>query len=115
MTQTPANDYVFFLSRSSYRHTRLLAWLLITASLVTALASTILAARLWPMYSHTFTPYLKWEYALFASLLYIALFLLGGSFIRVRFLYALRAQYYQGVFVLESGPSLGLRALSPHT
>src|SRR5258708_22728899 len=98
MTQTPANDYVFFLSRSSYRHTRLLAWLLITASLVTALASTILAARLSPMYSHTFTPYLKWQDALFASLLYIALILLGGSLILVRFLYALPSRFDQCIF-----------------
>lgn len=113
MIQTPANDYVFFLSRSSYKHTRLLAWLLITASLVTALACVILAARLWPMYSHTFTPYLKWQDALFASLLYIALILLGGSLIVVRFLYALRAGYHQGMFILEGGSTLTVRDLSP--
>src|SRR5260370_6908583 len=113
MTQTPANDYVFFLSRSSYRHTRLLAWLLIAASLVTALASPILAARLWPMYSHTFTPYLKWQDALFASLLYIALILLGGGLIVVRFLYALRSGYHQGMFVLEGRSALTVRDVSP--
>lgn len=113
MIQTSANDYVFFLSRSSYKRTRLIAWLLIAASLGVALVCAVLAARLWPMYLHIFTPYLKWQDALLATLLYVVLLLLAGSIMVVRFLYALHAGYRQGMFILEGGSTLTVRDLSP--
>src|SRR6266566_6511701 len=113
MTQTPANDYVFYLSRTSYKRTRLLAWLLILGSLAIAFASAILAVRLWPTYIHTFTPYLKWQDALLVTLWYISLILLGGSVMVVRFLSALRAGFHRGMFILKGDSSLTVRDLSP--
>ncbi len=113
MTQTPANDYVFYLSRTSYKRTRLLAWLLILGSLAIAFASAILAVRLWPTYIHTFTPYLKWQDALLATLWYISLILLGGSVMVVRFLSALRAGFHRGMFILKGDSTLIVRDLSP--
>ncbi len=113
MIQTPVNNYVFYLKRASYNRMRMLAWLLISASLAIALACVVLAIRLWPTYSHTFTPYLKWQDALLASLWYIALLLLGGSVLVARFLYALRAGYSQGMFILGSDSTLIVRDLSP--
>lgn len=113
MIQIPADDYVFFLSRSSYKRTRLIAWLLIVASLGAALVCAVLAVRLWPTYLHIFTPYLKWQDALLATLLYITLLLLAGIILVGRFLYALRAGYRQGMFILEGGSSLTVRDLSP--
>jgi hypothetical protein len=113
MTQTPANDYVFYLSRTSYKRTRLLAWLLMLGSLAIASASAILAVRLWPTYIHTFTPYLKWQDALLATLWYISLILLGGSVMVVRFLSALRAGFHRGMFILKGDSTLIVRDLSP--
>ena len=113
MIETPANEYVFYLRRASYRRTRLLARLLIIVSLTTAFACAVLAARLWPTYQHTFTPYLKWQDALVASLWYSTFILVGGSIMVVRFLYALHAGYYRGMFLVEHDSTLTVRDLSP--
>lgn len=113
MIQTAANTYVFYPSSASYIRTRLLGWLLILASFTIAAVFAALAIRLWPTYSHTFTPYLKWQDALFASCWYIVLLLLGGSILVARFLYALHAGYYRGVFILEGDSTIIVRDLSP--
>lgn len=113
MIQTPGNSYVFYLSRASYKRTSLLAWMLILSSLALAFVCAALAFRLWPTYTHTFTPYLKWQDALLAILWYISFLLLGGSVLVVRFLYALRAGYYQGMFIQEGDSTLIVRDLSP--
>ncbi len=113
MTQTPANDHLFYLHHVPYKRTRMLAWALIFASFAIACACAVLAGTLWPTYSHTFTPYLKWQDALLATLWYIILILLGGSVLVVRFIYALRAGYYQGMFLLKGDSTLVVRDLSP--
>ncbi len=113
MIETTANKHVFYLRRASYRRTRLLAWLLIIVSLATAFACAVLAARLWPTYQHTFTPYLKWQDAFVASLWYSAFILVGGSMMVVRFLYALHAGYHRGMFLVEDDSTLTVRDLSP--
>lgn len=107
-----ANDYVFYLSHASYKRIRLLAWLLVLVSLTIAIACVVLAISVWPSYVHTFTPYLKWQDALLATLCYISLILVGGSAMVVRFQYALRAGFYQGMFILEGGSTLIVRDLS---
>jgi hypothetical protein len=109
----PVNDDVFYLSRASYKRIRLLVWLLVLVSLTTAIACVVLAIRLWFSYAHTFTPYLKWQDALFATLCYIGLILIGGSAMVVRFRYALHAGFYQGMFIQEGGSTLIVRDLSP--
>src|SRR6266700_3865085 len=113
MIQTSANSYVFYLRRASYLRMHLLGLLLIIASLAIAVICAVLAIRVWPTYSHTFTPYLKWQDALLASLWYIALLLLGGSVVVGRFLYALSAGYHKGIFILEGDSTLIVRDLSP--
>ena len=113
MIQTSARTYVFYLSRASYIRRRLLGWLLILASLTIAVVCTVLAIRLWPTYSHTFTLYLKWQDALLASFWYIAFLLPGGSIMVARFLYALHAGYHKGMFILEGDSTLIVRDLSP--
>jgi hypothetical protein len=113
MIQTSGNSYGFYLSRASYKRTSLLAWMLILLSLTIAFACAALAIGLWPTYTHTFTPYLKWQDALLAILWYISFLLLGGSILVVRFLYALRAGYYQGMFLQEGDSTLIVRDLSP--
>ncbi len=113
MIQTSANNHVFYPSSASYIRIRLLGWLLILASFTVAFVCAVLAIRLWPTYSHTFTPYLKWQDALFASFWYIVLLLLGGSVLVARFLYALYAGYHRGMFILEGDSTLIVRDLSP--
>ena len=108
----PTNDYAFYLSHVSYKRTRLLAWLLVLASLTTAIACVALSVRLWSSYTHIFTPYLKWQDALLATLCYISLILIGGSAMVVRFYYALRAGFYQGMFMQKGGSTLVVRDLS---
>jgi hypothetical protein len=108
----PTNDFVFYLSRSSYKRIRLLGWLLVLASLTTAFICVLLAGKLWSSYIHTFTLYLKWQDALFATLCYISLVLVGASVMVIRFQYALRAGFYQGMFNQEHGSTLIVRDLS---
>jgi hypothetical protein len=113
MTQMPANEHIFYLDHTSYKRTRLLAWALILASFAIACACAVLASKLWLTYSHTFTPYLKWQDALLAALWYSIISLLAGSVLVVRFLHALRAGYYQGMFLLKDDSTLVVRDLSP--
>jgi hypothetical protein len=108
----PTNDFVFYLSQASYKRTSLLAWILILASLTIAIGCVAFAVRSWSSYTHIFTPYLKWQDALLATLCYISLVLIGGSAMVVRFYYALRAGFYQGVFIQRGGSILVVRDLS---
>ena len=107
-----SNDYVFYLSHASYKRTRLLAWILVLASFTIAIACVVLSVRLWSSYTHVFTPYLKWQDALLATLCYISLILIGGSAMVVRFYYALRAGLYQGIFIQKGDSTLVVRDLS---
>jgi hypothetical protein len=112
MLDIPTNDYVFYLSDASYKRTRLLAGILVVVSLTIAAACVVLSVRLWSSYTHKFTPYLKWQDALLATLCYISLILIGGSAMVVRFYYAVRAGFYQGMFIQKDGSTLVVRDLS---
>ena len=108
----PTNDYVFYLSHASYKRISLLSWLLVLISLTIAIACVVLAISLWSSYTHTFTPYLKWQDTLLTALCYISLVLIGGSAMVVRFQHALRAGFYQGMFIQKGGSTLIVRDLS---
>lgn len=112
MLDMPTNDYVFYLSHASYKRTRLLVWLLVVASLTMAIACAVLSVRFWSSYTHKFTPYLKWQDALLATLCYVSLILIGGSVMVVRFYYAVRAGFYQGMFIQRGRSTLIVRDLS---
>ena len=112
MVDTPTNDNVFYLSHTSYKRTRLLVWILVVASLTIAIACAVLSVRLWSSYTHRFTPYLKWQDALLATWCYVSLILIGASIMVVRFYYAVRAGFYQGMFIQRGGSTLIVRDLS---
>ncbi len=112
MLHMQTNDYVFYLSHASYKRIRLLSWLLVLISLTIAITCVLLAIRWWSSYTHTFTPYLKWQDTLLATLCYISLVLIGESAMVVRFQYALRAGFYQGMFIQKGGSTLIVRDLS---
>jgi len=108
----PTNNLVFCLSSASFRRTRLLSWLLVLASLSLAFACIVLSVRLWPTYTHVFTPYLKWQDALMATLCYLSLILIGASVIIMRFYYAVRIGFYQGMIIQKGSSNLVVRDLS---
>jgi hypothetical protein len=112
MLDLPTNDYVFYLSHASFKRTRLLVWILVVASLMIAIACAVLSVRLWSSYTHKFTPYLKWQDAVIATLCYVSLTLIGGSAMVVRFYYAVRAGFYQGMYIQKDGSTLVVRDLS---
>src|SRR5439155_13846631 len=87
-------------------------WILIVASLTIAIACAVLSVRLWSSYTHRFTPYLKWQDALLATWCYVSLILISASIMVVRFYYAVRAGFYQGMFIQRGGSTLIVRDLS---
>ncbi len=103
----------FHLDHAHYARIRLLAWLLICASFAIAVVTAILGARLWPAYTHEFTLYLKWQDALLATLWYCSFILVWSSVLVARFLFALRAGYRQGMFIVSGSQSITVRDLSP--
>ncbi len=108
----PTRDLVFYLSSASFRRTRMLAWLLVLASLSLACGCIVLSVRLWPSYIHVFTLYLKWQDALMATLCYLSLILIGASIMVMRFYFAVRAGYRQGMIIQKRSSTLVVRDLS---
>jgi hypothetical protein len=110
----PANDmYAFHLPKAPYKRIRLLASFFIAASLLGAAVCAALGVLFWPTYIHRFTPYLKWQDALLATLWYSSFMLLGGSVILIRFLFALRAGRRHSMLNVCPDRSLTVRDLSP--
>src|SRR5713226_3566238 len=68
-----ASPQIFCLARAPYLRTFLRGSLLLGVFLTCGLLAALLGAWLWPTYSHTFTPYLKWQDVLVASCWYLAL------------------------------------------
>lgn len=112
MIKPSGGSYPFYLSRKQYVRIGLLALLLICVSLVVAATTATLGALFWPTYIHRFTLYLKWQDALLAMLWFVSFVLLGGSILVARFLFALRAGYRDGMFLLRED-SITVRDLSP--
>jgi hypothetical protein len=112
MRQTTGDTSTFHLSRKQYVRVSLLAWLLICASLTVAVTTAMLGALFWPTYIHPFTFYLKWQDALEAILWYISFIQVSGSVFVVRFLFALRGGYRDGILLLREN-SITLRDVSP--
>lgn len=111
MIQSALHTYLFRLGRKAYIKTGLLGWLLFTAFLVCAVSAAFFGVKLLPTYNHDFTPFLKWQDALFVLCCYISLISLVGCTLIVRFLYALRAGYRKEMLVL-SDSVLTVRDLS---
>lgn len=113
MIQTTGDTASFHLDRGHYVRIRLLAWLLICGSLALAVLTAILGALFWPTYTHNFTLYLKWQDALLAILWSASFVLVWGSALVARFLFALRAGYRQGMFIVHGDRAITVRDLSP--
>src|SRR5581483_7108433 len=111
MIQSALHTYLFRLGRKAYIKTGLLGWVLFTAFLVCAVSAAFFGLKLLPTYNHDFTPFLKWQDALFVLCCYISLISLVGCILIVRFLYALRAGYRKEMLVL-SDSVLTVRDLS---
>src|SRR5215469_9164400 len=110
--QPGVNTYLFRLKRASYMRTGAPGWLLFNGFLIFAFVSALLSAWILPTYSHSFTPYLKWQDALVA-LCWCATFIsLGGCVLVARFLLALRIGYRQGILTLVGSTNLSVRDLS---
>src|SRR6185312_16418635 len=107
MMQPPQEIYIYQLKRTSYRSIRLAALLLMSASFACALICIVASILLLPTYTHTFTPYLKWQDALLATLSFIALLALGSCLLVLRFLYALRAGYRHCMLMLKDETLMG--------
>src|SRR5258706_12478859 len=112
MIQSAADTYIYRLKRASYKRIRGIAWLLIGLSFACALLCIVGGIQLLPTYTHTFTPYLKWQDALLATLWCSAVLALGSCLLVLRFLYALRAGYRNYMVILKESTFTG-RDLSP--
>ena len=108
-----ARAVMFYPTRASARHNRLLAVFLIILTIWAAVLLAFAAYRLWPAYTHSFTPYLKWQDALLAAFCYGSLVLLCAAIILARFLFACHLGSRRGMLMLASGGVLTVRDLSP--
>jgi hypothetical protein len=103
--------HCFRLKRTAYIRNSLLALLTAAAFLLTIAPLSAAALWLWSSYQHILTPYLKWQDALLALLLYGALIALAGAAMSLRYLYALHMGYRQQMVVIDEN-SLTIRDLS---
>lgn len=108
-----ARPVVFYPTRQAIRRNRLLATFLIMLTLCGSVLLAFAAYRFWPTYTHPFTPYLKWQDALLASLCYGSIILLIAAIILARFRFACRQGSRQGALILQPGETLTVRDLSP--
>ncbi|HEX4205759.1 MAG TPA: hypothetical protein VHZ51_16490 [Ktedonobacteraceae bacterium] len=112
MAQLAIDTCHFFLGRPQYRRVIARSWLFLGSFLGSAVLALVLSALLWKAYTHTFTPYLKWQDALVALLWFIAFATFGGCVMVVRFQCAVHAGYRQGMFTLTGDNMLTVRDLS---
>src|SRR5690242_7961710 len=104
---------IFYPTRRAISRNRLLATFLIILTLCGSILLAFAAYRFWPTYTHPFTPYLKWQDALLATLCYGSIILLIAAIILARFLFACNQGSRQGVLVLQPDGALIVRDLSP--
>jgi hypothetical protein len=112
MVQPATNGHRFCLGRPQYRRVRTRGVLFLCGFLFVALSSLLLGSLLWRTYTHTFTPYLKWQDAVVALLWCISFVSFGGSIAVIRFLCALHAGYNKDMLVLTDNNILTVRDLS---
>ena len=108
-----ARPIIFYPTPQAARRTRLLATLIIIFTLLGSILLALTAYRFEPTYTHPFTPYLKWQDALLATLCYGSLILFIASIILVRFHFACRQGSRQGILILQPQSTLTVRDLSP--
>jgi hypothetical protein len=110
--QLSQDTYRFDLGRVQYLHIRTMGLLFFCTLIISACIGIAVGILLWKSYPHGFTPYLKWQDALFSLSWFIAFICLGGAVMVVRFLHALRAGYTQGMVTLVGNSAITVRDLS---
>lgn len=113
MIQTQQRATILYPAQSAYQRNRLLAIVLIAASLIGAVCFAALGILFWPAYTHPFTPYLKWQDALLAILWYLSFLFIISAIVITRFLIALRISQRRGILILQHSGALTLRDVSP--
>src|SRR5579863_3706113 len=108
-----ARPIIFYPERQAVRRNRLLATFLIMLTFWAAVMLAFAAYRFWPTYTHPFTPYLKWQDALLATLCYGSILLLIAAVTLMRFHFACRQGSRQGILILQPDGTLTVRDLSP--
>ncbi|HEY6542057.1 MAG TPA: hypothetical protein VIZ18_14030 [Ktedonobacteraceae bacterium] len=108
-----ARPIIFYPERQAVRRNHLLATFLIMLTFWAAVMLAFAAYRFWPTYTHPFTPYLKWQDALLATLCYGSIILLIAAITLVRFHFACRQGSRQGILILQPDGTLTVRDLSP--
>lgn len=108
-----ARQIVFYPTRQAIRRNRLQATFLIILALCGSILLAFAVYRFWPTYTHPFTPYLKWQDALLASLCYGSIILMIAAIILARFRFACHQGSRQGILILHPDGSLTVRDLSP--
>lgn len=108
-----ARPVIFYPTRQAIHRNRLLATFLILLAFWAAILLAFAAYRFWPTYTHPFTPYLKWQDALLATLCYGSIILLIAAIILARFRFACHQGSRQGVLLLYPDETLTVRDLSP--
>lgn len=113
LTAPLAQDtYRFDLGRAQYLRIRTIGLLFFCTLISSTCLGIAVGVLLWKSYPHDFTPYLKWQDALLSLSWFIAFISLGGAVMVVRFLYALRAGYTQGMVTLVGNSAITVRDLS---
>ncbi len=112
MIQSAIDTYCFDLERVQYMRIRSYAWLFLAALLVCGLIGALSGILLWKTYTHTFTPYLKWQDALVSLSWFITFVSLGGSMLIIRFLHALYAGHTEGMVTFKGKDTIVVRDLS---
>lgn len=108
-----ARPIIFYPTPQSARRTSLRATLLLILALLGSILLALAAWRFEPTYTHPFTPYLKWQDALLATLCYGSFILLIASIVLARFQFACRRGSRQGIFILHSHGTFAVRDISP--
>ncbi len=108
-----ARPIIFYPTLQAARRTRLLATVLLLVALLGSMLLALAAWRFEPTYTHPFTPYLKWQDALLATLCYGSFILLIASIVLARFQFACRRGGLQGIFILHSQGTFAVRDVSP--
>ncbi len=112
MIRSATDTYCFNLERTQYMRIRSYAWLFLAGLLVCGLIGVLAGILLWKTYTHTFTPYLKWQDALVSLSWFIAFIALGGSMLVIRFLHALYAGHTEGMLTFIGKDTIVVRDLS---
>ena len=112
-TPPAARPTIFYPTPEAARRSRVMAALL---AMLTFCGSSLLAYAaygFWPTYTHPFTPYLKWQDALLATLCYGSCILLLASIILAHFHFACRQGNRHGILIFWPDGTLIVRDLSP--